>query len=223
MTRCVVIFSCIYVVTFKPMPHLTSPCLLLSLLLSFLCQAGMSMETLLDSSWGNRSKKPTWTSGFSQVTTLPTNKELRNSLCSYTALATQITYVMIILQHPDHRDSPILFPGNLRGSKIRPTFGNELRHHCLLYGPDATSFIRDSSVPFLSAWNCPFQVMKSCQATKILSPQEQINLPRGSRWTLTRSWYITWLMFKKLPQTFARHQKRGLLHLLRQTVSANIF
>ena len=30
-------------------------------------------------------------------------------------------------------------------------------------------------------------------------------------------------MFKKLPQTFARHQKGGLLHLLRQTVPVNIF
>ena len=63
-------------------------------------------------------------------------------------------------------------------------------------------------------------VMQSCQATKILSPQEQIYLLCGSRWTLTRSWYIIWLMFKKLPQTFARHHKGGLLHLFRQTVSA---
>ena len=46
---------------------------------------------------------------------------LRISLCS-TALATLITYVMIILQHPDHRDSSILFPGNLRGLKIRLLF-----------------------------------------------------------------------------------------------------
>ena len=58
--------------------------------------------------------------------------------------------------------------------------------------------------------------MKSCQATKILSPQEQINLVSGSRWTLTRSCYIIWLMFKELPQIFARHHKGSLLHLLRQ-------
>ena len=32
-----------------------------------------------------------------------------------------------------------------------------------------------------------------------------------------------WLMYKKLPQTFARHQKGGLLHLLRQSVPVNIF
>ena len=48
-------------------------------------------------------------------------------------------------------------------------------------------------------FNCPFQMMKYCQATKMLSPQKQINLLHGSRWTLTRSWYIIWLMFKKLP------------------------
>ena len=118
-------------------------------------------------------------------------------------------------------------PDSLPYEPTRPqdkaTFGNELKHHCLLYGPDATSFIQDSSVPFLSAWNGPFQMMKSCQATKILSPQEQLNLLHDSRWALTRSWYIIWLMFKKLPLISARHQKGGLLHLLRQTVPTNIF
>ena len=136
---------------------------------------------------------------------------------------TQITYVMMILQHPDHRGSPILCLGNLLGNRIRPTLGNELRNHCLLYDLDATSSTKGSSVPFLSACSCPFRVMKFCQATKILSPQGQINLPLGSRWTFTMSWYITWLMFKKRPQTLARRQKGGLLHLLRQTVSAKIY
>ena len=57
---------------------------------------------------------------------------------------------MIIFQHPDHRDSPILFLGNLRRLKIRPTFGNELRHHCLLYGhdPDASPFPERLDLPF---------------------------------------------------------------------------
>ena len=50
------------------------------------------------------------------------NQELRISLCSYTTLATLITCVMIILPHPNHRDSLILFPGNLLGPSIRPTF-----------------------------------------------------------------------------------------------------
>ena len=39
--------------------------------------------------------------------------------------------------------------------------------------------------------------MQSCQATKTLSPQEQIYLPRGSGWTLTRSWYSIWLIFSE--------------------------
>ena len=43
--------------------------------------------------------------------------------------------------------------------RIRPTFGNELRHHCLLYGPDATSSLQGSSVPLLNAWSCPFEMM----------------------------------------------------------------
>ena len=42
------------------MPHLTSPCLLLSLLLSFLCQAGYVNGNPSGSQFGNRSKKPTW-------------------------------------------------------------------------------------------------------------------------------------------------------------------
>ena len=44
--------------------------------------------------------------------------------------------------------------------------------------------------------------MKSCQATKILSPQGQINLPLGSKWTLTMSWYTIRLMFKKATADF---------------------
>ena len=139
------------------------------------------------------------------------NKEFRISLCSCTPLATLITHVMFILQHPDQRGSLILFPGNPRGLKIRPTFWKRNEAHCLLYSPNATSSTQGSSVPFLNVWNCHFQEMKSCQATKKLSPQEQIILPRGSRSTHARSWYIIWLMFKKVVQTFARDQKGGLL------------
>ena len=142
----------------------------------------MSMETFLDPGRGVVQKGLLGGVDLRRWRLVRRTKTLRISLCP-TELTTLITDVMIILQHPDHRDSPILFLGNLRGLKIRPTFGNELRHHCLHYGhgPDATSFIQDNSVPFLNAWNCQFQMMKSCTATKILSPQEQINLLRGSR------------------------------------------
>ena len=65
LTRCVVIDSYIYLVIFEPMPHWTSPCLLLPLLLSFLCQAGYVNGNPSGSRLGNRSKKPSWRSGFS--------------------------------------------------------------------------------------------------------------------------------------------------------------
>ena len=170
----------------------------------------MSMETLLE-------EKATWRSGFSRAMIPSTNKDFRIPLRSYRPQATKITYVLMILQKPDQRGSLILFPGNLLGTRMRPSFGKEMRHHCLLHGPSST---QGSSVPYLKAWSCTLRVMKACQATRILSPRGQINLPLGSRWTLMSSWYIIWSMFKELPQTFARHQKGGLLHLLRQTVSA---
>ena len=93
------------------------------------------------------------------------------SLCS-----TAQTTVIAFLRHPSFRNNSILFLGNPRGLKIRLTFENEFRHHCLHYGhgPNATPFTHDNSVPFLNAWNCHFQVMKSCTATKKLSPQEKI-------------------------------------------------
>ena len=195
-------FSCTFVVTFKPIHHL---------LLNFQCQVGSVKGNPSGSLLVYRSNK-----AYLKEWIIPTNKDLRT-------LATQITYVMMIVQHPDQRGSPILFPVNLLGSRIRPTFGKEMRHQCLLYGPDATSYTPGSFVPFLNARNCPSRVMKFCQATRILSPRGQINLTRLSKWTLTIPRYITWLMFKKLPQTFASHQKEGLLHLLRPTVSAQMY
>ena len=63
------------------------------------------METLLDPCWGIVQKSLLRGVDFYERR-LPTNKELRISLCSYTALATQITYVMMLLQHPDHRGRP---------------------------------------------------------------------------------------------------------------------
>ena len=112
---------------------------------------GLSMETLLDPCWGLVQNKPTWRSGFLRATTLPMNKDLRLSLRPYKAQATKLTSVMVILQHPDQRGSPILCPGNLLGTRIRHTFENEMRRHCLLCGPDATSSTQDSSVPFRNA------------------------------------------------------------------------
>ena len=178
------------------------------------------METLLDPGRRIVQKRPSWRSGTSSAATLLTDITLWISLCS-TAQTTLIAY----LKHPDHRDSSILFLGNPRGLKIRPILGNELRHHCLLYGhgPNATSFIHDNSVPFPNAWNCLFQMMKSCAATKMLSPQEQIISLRGSRWA-SRDLDPAYGWYSKNYSRFSRSITKGdLLHLLTQTVSTNIF
>ena len=55
--------------------------------------------------------------------------------------------------HPTPRPAgqPDSLPWEPTDSRIRHTFGREVRHHCLLYGPDATSSTQGSSVPFLNA------------------------------------------------------------------------
>ena len=116
------------------------------------------------------------------------NKKLRISLCYYTALATLITHVMIILQHPDHRDSPILFPGNLRGLKIRHNFWERIEAPLPPLRPrPRCNFIHPRQLsPFPERLELPFS------NDEILSGSEDIvssGTLNGSRWTLTRSWY----------------------------------
>ena len=104
------------------------------------------------------------------------------------------------------------------------TFGNDWRHHCPNCGhglPNATPYIRNSSVPFPNAWNCLFRAMISCQATRILSPQDRITLLRGSSRALMRSGPNMWLTFKKLRQISMKLQKEDMLHLLRHMASTN--
>ena len=126
---------------------------------------------------------------------------------------------MIILQHPDHRDSPILFPGNLRGLKIRPTFGNELRHHCLLQGRTCNFIHPGQLSPFPERLEMPFSI------DEILSGYEDIVSSGTDQFT-------AWVKMdphevlvhhvvdvqKSYRRLSARHQKGDLLHLLRQTV-----
>ena len=61
--------------------------------------------------------------------------------------------------------------GSQRSPKIKHVFGNALRHHCL----------RCSHDPHVNAWNYPSRVMQYCQATRILSHQDLINLLCGVR------------------------------------------
>ena len=159
---------------------LASLCLLLSFLLSFLCQAGYV------------NGKPFW---------IPVGESFKKNFLEELIFIgddssdeQRVTDFPVLLHstgntdylRDDHPPTPDTSrqPDSLPWVSTRPQdkayLGHELRHHCLLYGPDATSFTQDNSVPSLSAWS-PFQVMKSCQATKIFSPQEQINSPRGSR------------------------------------------
>ena len=137
---------------------------------------GLSMETLLDP--GRKIVQKALLEEWVFISGLLTDTTLWISLCS-----TAQTTVIAFLRHPDFRNNSILFLGNPRGLKIRLIFANEMRHHCLHYGPgpNATSFIHDNSVPFLNVWNCHFLMMKSCAVTKKLSPQEHITLLRGSR------------------------------------------
>ena len=62
--------------------------------------------------------------------------------------------------------------------------------HCILLGKNggtiglhqdlgAILFTRSSSVLFLNAWSCRFQVKRSCRASRILSPRAQTNSLRG--------------------------------------------
>ena len=52
----------------------------------------------------------------------------------------------------------------IKSEKVKYVFGNELKHHCLRCGHDsnATPVIPVNSVPFLTVWNCRFQMMTSC-------------------------------------------------------------
>ena len=52
--------------------------------------------------------------------------------------------------------------------RIRPAIGNELRHHCLLYGPDATSSTQKQLSPFPERLELPFS------SDEILSGYEEI-------------------------------------------------
>ena len=121
------------------------------------------------------------------------------------------------------RTLPLRYFGSLRSPMIKNVFWNELMHHCLRCGHDQNviSFIRNSSVPFPNAWNCPFRAMISCQATKNSNPQEMIFLLHGPHWASTKSWSSMWWTLRRLQQSFARHLKENTLPLLTWKVPEN--
>ena len=142
--------------------------------------ADMSMEILLDSQSGNRSKRPSWKSGSSSAATLLTNRMLWISLRS-TALTTLIAFVMIILHHPRPSRQSDSLPWEPTRPQDKAYFWERIEAPWPPYGhgPNSTSFIHDNPVPFLKVWNFLVQMMKSCAVAKVLSPQEQIILLRG--------------------------------------------
>ena len=106
---------------------------------------------------------------------LQTNKVWRIFMRLCRSLATKVTSpnknnVNKHLQHLNQRGSLMLFPRNLLGPRVLHPFGKELRHHCLLYGPDATSSTQRQLSPFPERLNLPF----SCDET--LSGYEDICL-----------------------------------------------
>ena len=93
---------------------------------------------------------------------------------------------MLIKKHLRHRDrhgKQVGSMARLLGKYLEPKepnfSGSELRHHCLSHDPGATLSTQSSSVLILNDWSCRFQVKRSCQASKILSPRAQTSSPRG--------------------------------------------
>ena len=108
----------------------------------------------------SRLSRPTWRNGYTQAMILPTNKDLRIFLRLCRAQATKATsptqnYVMMHLQHLDQRSS------------LPP-----LRPRCNFIHPRQLS-------PFPERLKLAFQVKRSCQASKKVSPRAQTSTSRG--------------------------------------------
>ena len=123
------------------------------------------------------------------------------------------------LLHQDQRGSLMLLPGNLLGPKVLHPSGKERRHHCLSYDLGAIFLHPKQLSPFPERLELLFQVKRSFQASRTLSPRSQTISLRGYRQTLMLPWYDVWSMFNKPLQIFARHQKGDTIHLLRHTAS----
>ena len=144
------------------------------------------------------------------------DSELPTSI-SYTALATQITYVMIIFQHPVHRNSQIPWAHTRRRDKANLWERLEAplplsRPRCnFIYPRQPGAFPQHLELLL-------FQVMKSFQATKMVPSRTSTFRVKMDP---DKVLYIICLMIKKIPPT-SRHQKGSLIHILGQMVSVNI-
>ena len=89
--------------------------------------------------------------GNTLVVILPTNRAWRIFLRWCRVLATKVTspnqnYLKKYLQHHDQRSNLMPFPWNLSGPNVLQ--GKELRHHCLLHDPGATSCPSEAAQSF---------------------------------------------------------------------------
>ena len=155
---------------FKPIHHWISPLLVLPLLLR-VCQwkpfripVEDSFKKAFVEEWVFISDEPSDGQNAVEVTVLHSTDHS--------------DYIRVTPRTSKH---PTSLPWETANPKIKRVFGSELRHHYLRcsHGQNATSFIHVNSVPFLSIWNCRFQMMKSCSVTKNLTPQEMIFLLHG--------------------------------------------
>ena len=116
-----------------------------------LCQVGSAIGNHSGSLLVRRARRPTWRKwvysgddssdeqGFAKFLALV--QGIGNKGYIYNE-----NYVKMHPQHLDQRGRPILFPGNLLGSRVLHLSGKEPRHHCLHRDPVATSPTQSSSV-----------------------------------------------------------------------------
>ena len=126
------------------------------------------MEITSGSLLVNRSKKPTWTNGYIQATTLPTNKDLR----IFPALV-QSTGNQGCISKTKLRDDappaprPAEQPWEPIGPQDKAYFWERTEAPLPHARPRFIFFTQSNTVLFLNAWSCPFQVKRSCRATRI--------------------------------------------------------
>ena len=157
---------------------------------------GPSMETIVDPTRRLVSEGLPWRNGYIWVMAPQVTSESsawRIFLRWYMMLNTKIVppYKNDLKKHLRHRDrhgrqveSMVRLLGESLEPRVRHPSGKERRHHCLTKDLGAILVTRNNSVLFLNAWSCRFQLMRSCQATRILSPQAQTNSLRGRKQTL---------------------------------------
>ena len=184
---------------------------------NFLYQVGSADGNPSGSLLENRSRRPTWRIGCTQVMILPKKKVLRISLRLCRSLATKVTspnqnYVMMHLQHLDQRRSLMLFPGNL----LAPGY-------CILWerneAPLSPLRPRCNFIHTRQLSPLPERLKLPFSSDEIFSGFEEIvssSTDQFTAWVRTDS-HATLVRHmvdvqQKLLQIFAKHQKGDMIH-----------